>query len=94
MKTVGNRIILIKDKPNEMEGSIWVPKKDVLYAPPYVGTIVCTGPYVNDNEYKPGVRITFHDIAGVEIMLNDKKYLSIRDIDVTSIICEKSLKII
>tara|TARA_R110001592_G_scaffold120545_3_gene324984 strand:- start:59992 stop:60276 length:285 start_codon:yes stop_codon:yes gene_type:complete len=93
MKAVGNRIILIKDKPNEMEGSIWVPKKDVLHAPPYVGTIVCMGPRVNDADFKIGSRITFHDVAGVEILLGTSKFLSIRDIDVTSVICSTKIEI-
>ena len=94
MKAIGNRIILRKDKPNEMEGSIWIPKKDVLYAPPYVGTVVCVGPRVKDKDIKPGVRVTFHDLAGVEIILDDDKLLSIRDIDVTSVIIENNLNIV
>jgi len=94
MKAIGNRIIIKKDKPNEMEGSIWVPKKDVLYAPPYVGTIICVGPLVNDPDFKPNVRVTFNDLAGVEINLDNEKFISIRDIDITSVIYEKNLNIV
>lgn len=94
MKVIGNHILIVKDKPNEMEGSIWVPKKDVLYAPPYIGTIVCVGSRVTDSDFKPGARITFHDLAGVEIKVEDQKYLLIRDIDITAVIDEKNLKIV
>lgn len=87
MKALNNRIFLIKDDIICDRGNIYIPKSNELYAPPYSGTIINVGPNVKDPEYKEGIRITFHDIAGVELLLpNDKKIFSIREKDVTSII--------
>jgi len=94
MKAIGNRIIIKKDKPNEMEGSIWVPKKDGKYAPPYIGTVICVGPLVKDSEYKEGIRVLFHDLAGTEFMYEGDKYLSVKEKEITSIIYEKNLNIV
>lgn len=86
MKALNNRIFLKKDEDSGKIGEFFVPKKEGMYAPPYTGTILCVGPDVIDEDYKEGVKICFHDLAGVEFMIEGEKIFSIRDIDVTAVL--------
>ena len=83
---LNNRIFLIKDKPINKKGNLFLVKKEGMYAPPYSGVIISVGSNVKDIELKKGIRITFHDIAGVEFLFKDNLIFSIRETDVTSII--------
>jgi co-chaperonin GroES (HSP10) len=86
MKALKNRIFLKKDEDSGKIGEFFVPKTEGMYAPPYSGTILCVGPDVTDTDFKEGVKVSFHDLAGVEIELDGEKIFSIRDIDVTAIL--------
>ena len=86
MKALNNRIFLKKDEDSGKIGEFFVPKKEGASAPPYTGTILEVGPDVKDDDLKPGVKIAFHDFAGVEFILDDQKILSIRERDVTAIL--------
>lgn len=88
MKTLKNRIVLIKDTFPEQIGNIYIPEligKD-HYVPPYTGTIVAVGDTVNDEDLKPGIRVFYHDLAGTEFFIENQKYLILRDIDIIAII--------
>ena len=86
LKAIKNRIFLIKDSPNQYQGDIYLNKKDCLYAPPYSGKIIAVGNNIKDDDLKIGVRVTFHDLAGVEFKYNGNTVLSIRKNDITSVI--------
>lgn len=86
MKALNNRIFLKKDEDSGKIGEFFVPKKEGMYAPPYTGTIVCVGPDVEDPDFKEGAKVSFHDLAGVEIIIEGEKIFSLRDIDITAIL--------
>ena len=86
VKAIKNRIFLKKDEQPEKIGSIYVPKTEGQYAPPYSGTIISVGNDIEDDDYKVGVRVFFHDMAGTEFEHNGEKIFSIRENDVTAII--------
>lgn len=94
MKVIGNRILVKKDIENEMQGSIWVPRKEGEYAPPYVGTIVFVGKDVTDSDFIEGSRVMFHDLAGTELFIENEKYVLLKDIEITGVVNEKSLNIV
>lgn len=77
-KAIGNRLFLIKDNSKN--------QKSLLYKPPYSGVIISKGPYVKDPDLDIGTRITYTEMAGVEINIDNKRILSIRENDITSII--------
>jgi co-chaperonin GroES (HSP10) len=93
IKALTDRIVLIKDESPEKIGSIIINKKDAMYAPPYSGTVVSVGSKVNDPDLYEGCKVGFHDLAGVEFEVDGIKYLSIREVDVTSVFLEKNIKI-
>lgn len=86
MKAIKNRIFLKKDEQSEKIGSIYIPKTEGQYAPPYSGTIIAIGDGIKDSDLKVGVKVFFHDLAGVEFELNGEKIFSIREKDITAII--------
>lgn len=90
LKVLGNRILLIKDTIPEYKGNLYIPRKEALYAPPYSGVIISVGSKVMDTDLVEGVRISFHDLAGIEFEFDNQKILSIRENDVTAIL-EKNL---
>lgn len=83
---LGNRVFLKKDKPIEYKGEIYLPKEDALYAPPYSGEIISVGPDVEDKDLVEGVRVGFHDMAGVEFEYDGNIIFSIREHDITCIL--------
>jgi len=86
IKAIKNRIFLKKDEQPEKIGSIYVPKTEGQYAPPYSGTIISVGEDVEDKDYQVGVRVYFHDLAGTEFEHNGEKIFSIRENDITAIL--------
>ncbi len=86
IKAIKNRIFLKKDEQPEKIGSIYVPKTEGQYAPPYSGTIISVGEDVEDADFKVGVKVLFHDLAGTEFKYNGDTIFSIRENDVTAII--------
>jgi co-chaperonin GroES (HSP10) len=86
MKALNNRIFLKKDEDSGKIGEFFVPKKEGMYAPPYTGTIICVGPNVKDTDFKEGIRVSFHDLAGVEMIIDGKPIFSLRENDITSIL--------
>ena len=66
IKAIKNRIFIKKDELPEKIGSIYVPKTEGQYAPPYSGTIISVGNDIEDEDYKVGARVLFHDLAGTE----------------------------
>tara|TARA_R110002074_G_scaffold27369_1_gene79405 strand:- start:92 stop:358 length:267 start_codon:yes stop_codon:yes gene_type:complete len=86
IKAIKNRIFLKKDELPEKIGSIYVPKSEGQYAPPYSGTILSVGGDIEDTDYKVGSHILFHDLAGTEFKYNGETIFSIRENDVTAII--------
>ena len=88
IKAIKNRIFLKKDEQPEKIGSIYVPKQEGQYAPPYSGIIISVGEDVEDEDYKIGVKILFHDRAGTEFEFQGEKIFSIRENDVTAIILD------
>ena len=74
-----------KDELPEKIGSIYVPKTEGQYAPPYSGTIISVGNDIEDSDYKVGSRVLFHDLAGTEFKYNGDTIFSIRENDVTAI---------
>jgi co-chaperonin GroES (HSP10) len=93
IKAIKNRIFLKKDKFPEKIGTIYVPELKGQYAPPYVGTIISVGPDVKDQDYQIGLRILFHDLAGVEFEVNDETIFSIRENDILAIVDNKNIEI-
>ena len=94
IKAIKNRIFLKKDEYPEKIGLIYVPKLEGQYAPPYSGTIISVGSDIDDKDYKEGVRILFHDLAGTEFEIDGEKIFSIRDNDVLAIVDDKNIEII
>lgn len=86
IKAIKNRIFIKKDELPEKIGSIYVPKTEGQYAPPYSGTIISVGNDIEDDDYKVGARVLFHDLAGTEFKYNDEAIFSIRENDVTAIL--------
>jgi co-chaperonin GroES (HSP10) len=86
IKAIKNRIFIKKDEQPEKIGSIYVPKTEGQYAPPYSGTILSVGSEIEDSDYKVGSRVLFHDLAGTEFKYNGDTIFSIRENDVTAII--------
>ena len=85
IKAIKNRIFIKKDELPEKIGSIYVPKTEGQYAPPYSGTIISVGNDIEDSDYKVGSRVLFHDLAGTEFKYNSDTIFSIRENDVTAI---------
>lgn len=94
INAIKNRIFLKKDEYPEKIGLIYVPKLEGQYAPPYSGTILSIGSDIEDNDYIEGVKILFHDLAGIEFEVDGEKIFSIRENDVLAIISDKNLEII
>ena len=92
IKPLGNRIFLIKDEQREKKGDIILLKKEGEFAPPYAGTILAIGDGVEDKDYKVGIKVLFHDLAGVEFKYGDQKVVSLRERDITAII-DKNVQI-
>lgn len=86
IKAIKNRIFIKKDELPEKIGSIYVPKTEGQYAPPYSGTIISVGNDIEDDDYKVGVKVLFHDLAGTEFKYNGETVFSIRENDVTAIL--------
>lgn len=86
IKAIKNRIFIKKDELPEKIGSIYVPKTEGQYAPPYSGTIISVGNDIEDSDYQVGSRVLFHDLAGTEFKYNGDTIFSIRENDVTAII--------
>ncbi len=93
IKPLGNRIFLKKDEQPERKGSIILLKKEGQFAPPYSGTIIGVGDGVEDNDFKIGIKVLFHDLAGTEIKYKGKTILSLRERDITAII-DKNVQIV
>ena len=93
IKPLGNRIFLKKDEQPEKQGSIILLKKEGMFAPPYAGTIIGIGDEVNDNDYKIGSHVLFHDLAGMEIKYKDEIIISLREKEITAII-DKNVKVV
>ena len=85
IKAIKNRIFIKKDELPEKIGSIYVPKTEGQYAPPYSGTIISVGGDIEDPDYKVGSRVLFHDLAGTDFKYNGDTIFSIRENDVTAI---------
>ena len=85
IKAIKNRIFIKKDELPEKICSIYVPKTEGQYAPPYSGTIISVGNDIEDSDYKVGSRVLFHDLAGTEFKYNGDTIFSIRENDVTAI---------
>lgn len=86
IKAIKNRIFLKKDKQPEKIGNIYIPKTEGQYAPPYSGTIISVGDDVEDSDFKEGVHVLFHDLAGTEFEHSGEKIFSIRENDITAIL--------
>lgn len=86
IKAIKNRIFIKKDELPEKIGSIYVPKTEGQYAPPYSGTIISIGGDIEDLDYKVGSRVFFHDLAGTEFKYDGNTIFSIRENDVTAVI--------
>ncbi len=93
IKPLGNRIFLKKDEQPEKKGSIILLKKEGMFAPPYSGMIVGVGDGVEDKDFQIGVKVLFHDLAGMEIKYKDDIILSLRERDITAII-DKNIQIV
>lgn len=94
IKAIKNRIFLKKDEYPEKIGSVYVPKLEGQYAPPYSGVIISVGEDVNDDDYIEGARILFHDLAGTKFEVDSNQIFSIRENDVIGIIKDKNIKIV
>ena len=86
IKAIKNRIFLKKDEQLEKIGSIYLPKTEGHYAPPYSCTIISVGEDVEDADFKVGVKVLFHDLAGTEFDYDGEKIFSIRENDITAIL--------
>ena len=93
IKPLGNRIFLKQDEQPGKKGSIILLKKDGQFAPPYAGTIIGIGESVKDTDFKIGMKVLFHDLAGMEIKYNKEIILSLRERDITAII-DKNVQIV
>ena len=94
IKPLGNRIFLKKDEQPDRKGDIILLKKDGMYAPPYSGTIIGIGDEVEDKEYQIGVKVLFHDLAGIEFQHAEETIFSLRERDITAIILDKNVQIV
>ena len=93
VKAIKNRIFLKKDKYPEKIGSVYIPNLKGQYAPPYSGTIISVGSLVKDSDYKIGVKVLFHDLAGTEFEIDGNTIFSIRETDILAIIKDKNIQI-
>ena len=92
IKAIGERVFLIKDIVSESLGGILLLTNEEVNLPPYTGTILAVGNKVEDEDYKPGVRVLFHDLAGFEFEYEGQKIYNIRERDIVAII-EKNVTI-
>ena len=86
IKAIKNRIFLKKDELPEKIGSIYIPKTEGQYAPPYSGTVISVGEDVEDKDYVVGITVLFHDMAGTEFEHGGEKIFSIRENDIPAIL--------
>jgi len=93
MRAIKSKIIVIKDKYPEKIGNIYVPIKKGSHAPPYSGIIRSVGETVKDTDLKEGVRILFHDLAGIEIEYNNEMLIILDESSVVAVV-ENNMKII
>ena len=93
IKPLGNRIFIKKDQQPDKKGSILLIKQDGMYAPPYSGLITGVGDGVEDSEYKIGIKILFHDLAGTEFKYDGKTVFQLRENDITAII-DKNIHVV
>ena len=93
IKPLGNRIFLKKDKQLEKKGSIFLLKKEGMFAPPYAGMIIGVGDTVEDKDFKIGIKVLFHDLAGTEFKYNGETVFSLRERDIAAII-DKNIQIV
>ena len=93
IKPLGDRIFIKKDEQLEKMGSIILAKKEGMHAPPYSGLITGIGYDVTDSEYQIGLRVVFHDLAGIEYKYNNDTIFSLREKDITAII-DKNVRIV
>ena len=94
IKPLGNRIFLKKDEQPDRKGDIILLKKDGMYAPPYSGTIIGVGDEVEDTDFQIGVKVLFHDLAGIEFKHGEETIFSLRERDITAIILDKNVQIV
>lgn len=94
IKAIKNRIFLKKDEYPEKLGLIYVPKLEGQHTPPYSGIIISVGSEVEDVDYKEGVKVLFHDLAGTEFEINNEKIFSIRENDILAIVEDKNIEIV
>lgn len=93
IKPLGDRIFIKKDEQLNKIGHIILAKKEGMHAPPYSGLITGIGLDVVDNEYQIGMKIIFHDLAGVEYKYKGNTIFSLREKDITAII-DKNVQIV
>jgi len=93
IKPLGNRIFIKKDEQQERKGNIILLKKEGMFAPPYSGFITGVGDDVEDKDFKIGVKVLFHDLAGSEFKYENKTVLSLRERDITAII-DKNVQVV
>ena len=93
IKPLGNRIFLKKDEQPDRKGNIILLKKEGQFAPPYSGIITGVGEGVEDKDFKIGIKVLFHDLAGSEIKYNGETVLSLRERDITAII-DKNVQVV
>jgi co-chaperonin GroES (HSP10) len=94
IKAVKSRIFLKKDEYPEKIGSLYVPKIEGQFAPPYSGIILSVGSDITDEDYVIGARVLFHDLAGTEFEIDGEKIFSIQEHDVLGIILDKNIQIV
>lgn len=85
MQAISNRLIVKEDAVPEKIGSLFIPYQGIKPQTPnfpFTGIIVSCGPKV-DAELKPGMRILFSRLSGMEVLA---KYLVMKDTDALAII--------
>ena len=79
-----NRIICERIKPAEKKGVIIVPEQ--AKEPPTCGKVVAVGRTAK--EVREGYLVLFGKYAGVEIEINGRKLVTLREDEVIAIVCD------
>jgi len=87
MKAIGNKIIIVVDKPQEKtKAGLFMPED--VNTDYKIGTVITTGPGEKDNpmQVSEGDRIIVQKRAGTEVVIDEKPYTVVSQLDILAIL--------
>ena len=87
IRPLGKKVLLLKEKLPEKIGSIYLvtPNEANSNTPPHVGEVISLGPECTD-QFKPGMRVSYHWCSGIDIEYEGTPYILISEENISGII--------